>query len=65
MKQVLIKQGGVTVENIPAPKIEPQIVLVRVKKSCVSIGTEMSSLPLWQQNQATQIANQVELLLGK
>ncbi len=30
MKQVIVKQGTAVVENIPAPKIEPQTVLVRV-----------------------------------
>lgn len=53
MKQVLIKQGGIVVENVPPPQIEPKRLLVRVDHSCVSVGTEMSgvrtsSLPLWK-----------------
>lgn len=53
MKQVLIKQGKVILEDVPAPAIEPATVLVRVGFSCISIGTEMSGvkatgLPLWK-----------------
>lgn len=53
MKQVLIKQGQAVVEEVPAPKVEPGTVLVRVDHSCISVGTEMSGitasgLPLWK-----------------
>jgi predicted dehydrogenase/threonine dehydrogenase-like Zn-dependent dehydrogenase len=53
MKQVLVKQGGVVVEEVPAPQVEPGTVLVRAHHSCVSVGTEMSGLrssglPLWR-----------------
>ena len=53
MKQVLIKQGQVVVEDIPAPQVEPGTLLVRVKFSSISAGTEMSGLksasqPLWK-----------------
>ena len=53
MKQVLIKQGQVAVEDIPAPRVEPGAILVRVKYSSISAGTELSGLksasqPLWQ-----------------
>ncbi|MFN3400274.1 MAG: zinc-dependent alcohol dehydrogenase, partial [Ferrovibrio sp.] len=53
MKQVLIAQGGVRVEDVPAPLVEPGTVLVRVEHSCISIGTEMSgvsesNMPLWR-----------------
>ncbi|MDH3256682.1 MAG: bi-domain-containing oxidoreductase [Nitrospinota bacterium] len=53
MKQVLIKQGQVVVEDIPAPQVEPGFLLVRVKFSSISAGTEMSGLksasqPLWK-----------------
>ena len=44
VKQVLIKQGQVVVENIPAPQVEPGAILVRVKFSSISAGTEMSGL---------------------
>ena len=53
MKQVLVRGGGVAVEEVPAPSASPRSVLVRVEHSCVSVGTElsgvrMSGLPLYQ-----------------
>lgn len=53
MRQVLIKQGKAMLEEVPAPLVEPETVLVRVEYSCISIGTEMSGvratgLPLWK-----------------
>jgi threonine dehydrogenase-like Zn-dependent dehydrogenase len=53
MKQVLLKQGGVVVEDVPAPQLEPGCVLVQTAYSCVSVGTEMSgvkasNIPLWK-----------------
>ncbi len=44
MRQVLIKQGGVVVDEVPAPLIENNTVLVQVIFSCISIGTEMSGV---------------------
>lgn len=53
MKQVLIRQGQVVVEEIPVPQVGSGTVLVQVNYSCISIGTEMSGikasgLPLWK-----------------
>jgi predicted dehydrogenase/threonine dehydrogenase-like Zn-dependent dehydrogenase len=53
MKQVLIKNGKAIVENIPPPQCESGSVRVGVHYSCISAGTEMSSIkksgmPLWQ-----------------
>ena len=53
MKQVLIRQGKATVEEVPAPMVEAGTVVVRVDHSCISVGTEMSgvrasALPLWK-----------------
>jgi predicted dehydrogenase/threonine dehydrogenase-like Zn-dependent dehydrogenase len=53
MKQVLVRGGGVAVEDVPAPFVDPLGVLVRVEWSCVSVGTElasiaMSGLPLYR-----------------
>lgn len=53
MKQVLLGRGGVHVEDVPAPLVEPGTVLVRVRRSCISVGTEMSgvresNMPLWK-----------------
>jgi predicted dehydrogenase/threonine dehydrogenase-like Zn-dependent dehydrogenase len=53
MKQVIIKQGKATIEEVPAPKVEQGSVLVQIHHSCISIGTEMSGVkvsgtPLWK-----------------
>ena len=46
MKQVLVKGGGVVVDDVPAPEPGPREILVRVHYSCVSVGTELSSVQL-------------------
>ena len=53
VKQVLLKLGGVAVEDVPAPQVEAGCILVRSAYSCVSVGTELSgvkagNLPLWK-----------------
>lgn len=53
MKQVLIKKGKAVVDNIPAPACTADTILVAVHYSCISAGTELSSInnsaaPLWQ-----------------
>jgi len=53
VKQVLIRHGGVAVEEVPAPAVEAGQVLIRLEYSCISVGTEMSgvrtsNLPLWK-----------------
>jgi predicted dehydrogenase/threonine dehydrogenase-like Zn-dependent dehydrogenase len=46
MKQVLVRGGGVAVEEVPAPGAGRRDVLVRVAYSCISGGTEQSSVEL-------------------
>lgn len=53
LKQVLIKRGQAMVANVPCPKVNDDTILVQVKCSCISIGTEMagvrnSGIPLWK-----------------
>lgn len=53
MKQVLIRHGGVSVEEVPDPQISAGQLLVRNVRSCISVGTEMtgvktSNMPLWK-----------------
>ncbi len=46
MKQVLVRDGGVAVEEVPAPEVGLREILVRVEWSCVSVGTELASIEL-------------------
>ncbi len=53
MKQVFIRSGSARVEDVPAPSPADGEVLVRVRNSCISVGTEMSGVrasgdPLWK-----------------
>lgn len=53
MKQVLVRGGDVLVQDVPAPVASPKNILVRVRHSCISAGTEMagvkmSGLPLYR-----------------
>jgi predicted dehydrogenase/threonine dehydrogenase-like Zn-dependent dehydrogenase len=53
VKQVLIKDGGIVVADVPAPGCSPRNVLVALEHSCISVGTEisgvrMSGLPLYR-----------------
>lgn len=68
MKQLLIRHGGVAVEEVPAPKLEVGQVLVRLEYSCISVGTEMSgvrssNLPLWKR--ALQRPQQVKQVIDR
>jgi len=44
MKQLLVSKGSVIVEDVPAPRLREGCLLVRVRFSCVSIGTELHGL---------------------
>jgi hypothetical protein len=46
MKQVLVRGGGVVVEEIPVPSVGPRTIVVQVAYSCVSAGTERTSVKL-------------------
>ena len=53
MKQLLGRSGKVFLKEVPAPQVGPKNILVRVERSCVSVGTEMagikmSGLPLYR-----------------
>lgn len=44
MKQAVVKKGKVLAENIPSPNVSDGCLLIQVKYSCISAGTEMSSV---------------------
>jgi predicted dehydrogenase/threonine dehydrogenase-like Zn-dependent dehydrogenase len=46
VKQVLVRGGAVAVEEVPAPAVASRSILVRVEWSCVSVGTELSSVAM-------------------
>src|ERR1700722_1387074 len=53
MKQILIKEGSVIVDEVAAPGVSLNRVLVSVGYSCISTGTELagvanSGLPLYR-----------------
>src|SRR5438270_3004246 len=69
MKQVLVKNGGVLVQDVPAPRVSPKNVLVRVHHSCVSVGTEVanlrnSALPLYRRalKQPEHVSKVIEVM---
>lgn len=52
MKAVLFqpRRGGITVEDVPAPQLEPGRVLIRNEFSLISAGTERSAVEVGHQN---------------
>ncbi len=44
MKQAVVKKGKVLAENVPAPNVSDGCVLIKVHYSCISAGTEMTSV---------------------
>ena len=67
MKQVLIKRGQAIVADVPRPEVSDDNILVQVKCSCISIGTEMSGVrgsgvPLWKK--ALQQPDKVKKVLN-
>ncbi len=44
MKQVLIRKGKIVVEDVPAPVLDDNSVLVETAYSLISVGTEMTNI---------------------
>src|SRR5580765_1915876 len=44
MRQVLLNTGGAVVARVPRPALAPGTVLVRVRYSLISVGTEIAPL---------------------
>jgi predicted dehydrogenase/threonine dehydrogenase-like Zn-dependent dehydrogenase len=69
MKQILIRKGTAIVGEVPAPRAEAGEVLVRVRVSCLSVGTEMSgvrssAMPMWKRalRQPEKVAAAVQMV---
>ena len=50
MRQVVVKKGTVLTTDVPRPRITGKNVLVQVKYSCISAGTEMMSVSQSEKN---------------
>ena len=44
MKQIIFKKGKAQLVDTPAPVLSPNSVLIKVVSSCISAGTELSSM---------------------
>src|SRR6266487_5123850 len=44
MRQLLMNMGGVTIARMPRPSVQRGTVLIRVRYSLVSVGTEIAPL---------------------
>ena len=60
MKQVLLTRGGVIVDNVPAPLLDDDGILVEVAYSFISVGTEMSGVNQAQKSFVKQAVEQPE-----
>lgn len=60
MIQALIKKGKVIGEQIPTPKVNPGNVLIQVVNSCISAGTELTSVANTKKSLITRALEQPE-----
>jgi predicted dehydrogenase/threonine dehydrogenase-like Zn-dependent dehydrogenase len=44
MLQAIVRKGHVIPEQVPVPKVSPNMILIKVVNSCISIGTEISGV---------------------
>lgn len=44
MIQAVVKKGKVIPQNVPTPNVSKGSVLIKVHHSCISAGTEMTSV---------------------
>lgn len=63
MKQVLIRGGQVTVDDVPASLVEEGCVLVEVAYSLISVGTEMSTVESSGKSIFRQVVEQPEKVM--
>lgn len=60
MKQGIVKKGRVIAENIPTPVVSDGSVLIKVHYSCISAGTEMTSVNTSKQSLIKRALNSPE-----
>src|SRR5437899_13012099 len=63
MRQILLNSAGAVVARVPRPIVEPGSVLVRVRWSLISVGTELAPLrsQLGISSDASSVGRSVEL----
>ena len=62
MRQIFLTTDGVQIEEVPVPKLSDNSVLVSNRYSCISIGTELSSLLSIQEPLIKKILNKPEAI---
>lgn len=62
MKQIFFTTSGVRIEEVPVPRLSDDNVLVTNKYSCISIGTELSSLLSIQEPLIKKILNKPDVI---
>lgn len=60
MKQGIVKKGKVLAENIPSPSVSNGSVLIQVAYSCISAGTEITSVNTSKQSLVQRALNSPE-----
>jgi predicted dehydrogenase/threonine dehydrogenase-like Zn-dependent dehydrogenase len=60
MKQGIVKKGKVLAENIPSPSASEGSILIQVTYSCISAGTEMTSVNTSKQSLVQRALNSPE-----
>ncbi|NQX99407.1 MAG: oxidoreductase, partial [Flavobacteriales bacterium] len=60
MKQGIVKKGKVLAETIPTPKVDKGTLLIKVHYSCISAGTEMTSVNTSKQSLVKRALNSPE-----
>jgi len=63
MLQAIIKKGIIYSEEVPAPVVSDGSVLIKVVKSCISVGTEVSSMVASGQSLIKRALDQPEKIL--
>ncbi len=63
MKQVIVRKTGVVVEDVPAPALDDNSVLVETAYSLISVGTEMSNVAATQKSLVRQALEQPQKVL--
>lgn len=63
MRQILLNSQGAVVARMPRPAIEPGTILVRVRYSLISTGTEIASLRPQSTGGATETSSRAKVAL--